>query len=112
MKAWFDEKSAQVSVDTVTAFGITLQSRYSKANELAELLLFARDLAADDLHSFIKKAFYDSKACLCSFEFSNQIDEFSPKAVEIFKIAETNISSFEWFGRAYHNVGTDEDLPY
>lgn len=112
MKNWFDEKAGQVSAGTLTAFDIKLTSRYSKADELAELLLFAKDLALSGLHVVIKEAFYDSKSSVCSFEFAKELNEFSPEALEVFKIAETNISSFEWFGRAYHNVGPDDDFPH
>jgi hypothetical protein len=45
MNPFFDEKVSQVSTGNVVAFGIPLMSRYSKANELAEMLLFARIIA-------------------------------------------------------------------
>lgn len=45
MKEYFDEKARQIDCSDLVSFGIPISSRYGKAHELAEMLLFTRELA-------------------------------------------------------------------
>lgn len=107
--SYFDEKSHQVSVHSLTAFGISLTSRYAKAHELAELLGFAQHAARFGVNKLIKEAFYDSKACLCTFEFTGDVEEFSTEATLILEAARETIGQFDWFGYIQHG-GPSRDL--
>lgn len=65
---YFGEKTHQISSEHMTAFGISLLTRYGKADEMAEMLRFAQLAAANGLHELVKEVFYDSQACLCTIE--------------------------------------------
>lgn len=106
---YFGEKSQQVSIYGMTAFGIDISSRYAKARELAELLAFAEHAARYGVHKLIEEAFYDSKACLCTFEFACEVDEFGVDATLIRQAAQETISQFELFGIVGHG-GSSRDL--
>lgn len=45
MTEYFDEKSEQISPRNITAFGINIESRYGKSQELVELIEFAHLVA-------------------------------------------------------------------
>lgn len=102
---YFGEKSPQIDTDTITAFGIGLTSRYAKAKEMMEMLKFARLLAAEGVHTYVKEVFYDSKAGLCSFTFTSDIKDGTAIAQIIESAAINSISQFEMFG--YINHGAD-----
>ena len=95
-------EKGQVNPGSCIAFGISLDSRHSKAWELAEMLQFADELAKADLHNYVKSVFYDSNADLCQFEFSEEVEEFSPEEDLIKEIALRTISQFEWHGSVGH----------
>ena len=107
--SYFDEKAQQVSVHSLTAFGISITSRYAKARELAELLAFAEHSARFGVHKLVKEAFYDSKACLCTFEFTSEIGEYSTEAMLILEAARETVGQFDWFGYIEHG-GPSRDL--
>lgn len=70
----FDEKAPQLSTRTLTAFGIELETRYGKCDEMIEMLEFTHLAAERGAAAFVKKLFYDSKAGLCTFEWHGEID--------------------------------------
>jgi len=113
MTDWFDEKASQVDVGKVIAFDIPLISRYSKARELAEMLLFANLAAGRDIAHHLKEVFYDSNSCCCSFAFKGRLALGDTAERELLAAAEETISQFEWFGTIYHGAGTasDSELP-
>lgn len=98
---YFDEKSEQVTPDTLEAFGIKIQSRYGRARELREGLLFAEDLAEKGLHGFVLEVFFDSKADICSFSLG-ETDLFPQISQGILDCALEHISQFDWEGTVYH----------
>lgn len=102
MRDWFDEKSAQVSTDSVTAFGIPLISRHSKASELSEMLAFAVIVARANLQSHIARVFYDSNSCCCAFEFTKEPKPGSSTEQILLNAARSTISQFEWSGHIEH----------
>ncbi|SOT93563.1 hypothetical protein [Xanthomonas arboricola] len=98
---YFEEKSAEISVEEMTSFGVHIHTRYGKAWQMAEMLQFTTDLANLDLHQAVAKAFYDSKNNICNFEL---VDDEPPSEVSaaILKCAMRRITQFEWGGRIYH----------
>lgn len=98
---WFDDKSEQVSVSTLTAFGIALETRYGVARELAELLMFADAAAASDVNLCVVHALYDSKTCCCWLTLRDA-DEAQKQAV--FDAAMATLSQFDWEGQVFHGA--------
>lgn len=97
----YPEKN-QISSGSCIAFGIPLDSRHNKAWELAEMLLFADELAKRGLQQNVKSVFYDSNADLCQISLSPVIEEFSFEEDEIKEIALLTLSQFEWHGSVDH----------
>lgn len=95
-------EKGQINPDSCLAFGISLDSRHSKAWELAEMLLFADELAKAGLQKYVKSVFYDSNANLCQFEFNDDFEEFFFIEDEIKEAALKTISQFEWNGSVDH----------
>jgi len=95
-------EKGQINPGSCLAFGISLDSRHSKAWELAEMLLFTDELAKAGLQQYVKSVFYDSNADLCQFEFTDEVEEFSPIEDEIKEAALKTISQFEWHGSVDH----------
>jgi hypothetical protein len=102
---YFAEKMDQVSVDSMRAFGIEISTRHGRANELAEMILFARAAAIENVHHLVKSVFYDSNACLCTFEYNTNLELGDPKERLLFNAALETIGQFEWFGSCYHKEG-------
>ena len=102
MKKWFNEKVHQIDNASITAFGVTLETRYGNANEMIEMLSFVRDLAYNNLESNIKEIFYDTNACICNITFIDGLDQFSEESLDMLKIAKKHISQFDWFGFVQH----------
>lgn len=112
MTDWFDEKTAQVDVSSITAFGIPLITRHAKARELAEMLAFANLAARRDLAHHLKEVFYDSNSCCCSFKFHGRLNIGDTAERELLEAAKETISQFEWFGSIHHGAGTaDGEFP-
>lgn len=100
--SYFDEKTHQMSVGNIEAFGIDLVSRYAQADEMAEMLLFAELVAKQGHHSLITSVFYDSKACICTFELDDGVDPLSDVGETIKQCADQTIIQFDWGGYIYH----------
>lgn len=96
----FDEKSRQLDTGTLSAFGIYLQTRHNKAQELIEMLQFAQASARANLHQRVESVFYDSNACLCQFTFRPELN--ADEEDQFFQIAMKTISQFEWDGAVFH----------
>ena len=98
---YFDEKSAEISVEDMTSFGIHIHTRYGKAWQMAEMLQFTTDVANLDLHRAIAKVFYDSKNDTCYFDLTD--DQLPPeKNSAILECAKRRITQFEWDDCIYH----------
>ena len=108
MTSFFDEKASQVEPGELVAFGINIISRYSKANELIEMLSFAKLAALDDVADAVDEIFYDSKACICSFKFSRDIYFGDPTERKLFSAAIATIGQFDWFDTVHHRGEEDE----
>lgn len=110
MTDFFDEKARQVDVDSLTAFNIQLTSRYAKARELAEMLMFANYAAAVGLHGLVESVFYDSKADLCTPEFSSAHRFGSPADRVLLGCAKRSLSQFQWDGMIFHGDAFSAEL--
>ena len=95
---WFKDKAHQVFPASITAFGIHLDSRYGKANELSEMLNFAQRLALSGLEGVLERVEYDSKAATCSFDFNSGFSKDDSRAAQVLEIALKTVSNFDWFG--------------
>ncbi len=101
-KPYFGEKDSQIEQDSLVAFGIKLYSRYGKADEMAEMLEFASEVAMLDVADAVKEVFYNSKICICNFEFTrDELDEKTKN--KILLAAAKTISAFDWFDEWWHN---------
>ncbi|MCC7732758.1 hypothetical protein [Klebsiella pneumoniae] len=99
---YFEEKAAQISVGGMTAFGITISTRYDRAGEMAEMLQFTKKAARAGLHHFVEEIFYDSKADLCTFKFVDGFDQNGEDAQKFKRIAAETIGQYYIFGDIGH----------
>lgn len=102
MEDWFAEKHPQVDPSVVNAFGIELDSRHSQADEIIELIAFAQACARNKVAHYVKRAFYDSKANMCSLELDPAVREGDTVAEAILEAALETIGQFDWFGIVQH----------
>ena len=100
---YFDEKESQVKPGSLEAFGISIESRYSKAEEIIEMLNFTKELALNNVAHYVTSVFYDSKATICSFEFDQTIQDGDPIAIQIQIAADKTISHFDIFGNVNYD---------
>lgn len=108
MTSYFDEKAHQVEPGRLSAFGIDIISRYSKADELIEMLSFAQKAALAGVADAVEEVFYDSKACICSFKFTRDISFGDPTEQKLFAAAIQTIGQFDWFDTVHHRGEEDE----
>jgi hypothetical protein len=104
MKQFFGEKSQQIEPPVLEAFGIEIHSRYGQASELIELMNFARLVAEKKAAHYVKRAFYDSKAYLCTLELDPSVQEGDAVAAAILEAATEHIGQFDWFGAPMHGA--------
>ncbi len=110
MKQYFEEKSQQVSPESLKAFGIEIFSRYGNADEIIEMINFSKLAAQNDIAHYVKRVFYDSKANLCTFEFVDSVKEYDPVAEALKQAAMESIGQFDWFGTVGHGAPLDDDM--
>lgn len=103
---FFEEKSRQLSVSGMDAFSIPISSRYARADELSEMLMFAKEVARLGLQNHVKNVFYDTPACLCVIEINDDTDWYDDEGVAIKACAEKTIAQFQWAGCVYHRNDT------
>ncbi len=108
MSSFFDEKAVQVSPGSLTAFGVHIISRHSKASELIEMLSFVQAAARDDISDVLDEVFYDSNSCCCSFRFKHELPLGDPVERKLLAAAEKTIGQFEWDGVIHH--GRNESM--
>ena len=98
MSSFFEEKSEQVVPGAMAAFGIQLLSRYGRARELREMLDFAERTARLGAQRYVISVFYDSQACLCTFELADIVRQGDPVGRALWAAADESIEQFEMFG--------------
>ena len=104
MKEFFGEKSHQIQPSALEAFGVTIHSRYGQAHELIELMNFTKLLAEKKVAHYVKRAFYDSKACLCTLELDPSVQQGDAVADTILEAATETIGQFDWFDTFQHGA--------
>lgn len=100
--SYFGEKSHQLSTGSLEAFGISLCSRYAKADEMIQMLSFAELVAQQGLHHLVSEAFYDSGSCCCTFTLKPDVDPLSAVGEQIKECALATIGQFDWEGSVLH----------
>ena len=104
-KDYFDEKASQVNPEALTAFGISIFSRYGKASEIKEMISFAESVCAAGISELVQDVFYDSKACTCFITIKvGLFDDFSLQIGKILDCALEHIRQFEWNGCTQHGA--------
>lgn len=107
------DNKPQVSSGRFEAFGVSVWSRYDHDSEIAEMLGFVEDLACEGLEGVLEEVFYDSKACLCTFEFAPGFDLKGHIAEIVLSCAKRHISQFIWDDRyeqsdAFDDMGNED----
>lgn len=90
---------------------IKFVSRYDDPTELEEMANFVEQANKSFFAPCVHALFYDSKACLCTFQLSDKLEEFDTAAQQIFELALETIRQFEWFGCVYHGKNQQERFP-
>lgn len=103
MKDYFEEKTRQIEPGDITAFGIPLSSRYAKATDMAEMLMFVHKVASAGLHHHVESVSYDTKACLCVIYLHDEELWFGEAGKQIRTYAKETISQFQWHGTVGHS---------
>jgi len=97
----------------MTAFGIRLVSRHANAQEMIELIEFARAAAHANVNMFVAEAFYDSASSCCHFTLSALLDSAGQAPAQtLLAIASQTISQFQWQGLIHHGrADPDHEAP-
>jgi hypothetical protein len=111
MKEFFGEKSHQIEPSALEAFGVTIDSRYGQARELIELMNFTKLLAEKKLAHYVKLAFYDSKACMCTLELDPSVQQGDAVADTILEAATETIGQFDLFDTVHHGKPLSDIYP-
>lgn len=91
----FSEKGAQVKPGSLVAFGIPIDSRYGKADEIVRMLMFSNVAARMGVAAFIAGVFYDSKSCCCTIELKEEASR-QPEVQSIVELCgDSTLSLFE-----------------
>jgi hypothetical protein len=98
MLHYFGEKARQIDPGALVAFGMAISSRYDQANEIVELISFARRVAEKKVTPYVKHAWYNSKATLCTIELDPSVHEGDAVADAILEAATETVTQFDWFG--------------
>jgi hypothetical protein len=96
---WYDDLVSILIKKKLDDINIT--SRDDNQREIEEMEFFVAIVKKMGLASLVNSVFYDSKSCICSFEFSQSLEEYDSL---IFDAAKESISQFEWFGRVFYGM--------
>lgn len=105
---YFAEKAHQISETSMSAFGVPVITRYAKASEMAEMLMFMQYAAAKGLHTLVKEVFYDSQACVCTIELHDPQEYLSESGLALRECAQRAISQFDWDGCIGHGASLQD----
>lgn len=106
---YFGEKSQQISPNSITAFGIDIISRYGNAEEIIQMINFAKKIAISGISNYVSEIFYDSKANQCSLKLAPSVKADDPIGKLIYEAASTTISQFDWFGEVSGTLFFEDD---
>jgi hypothetical protein len=96
----------EVEPERLTAFGVSICSRYGQAGEIIEMLNFVQECAAQGIVKYLDSVFYDSNASMCTIKY-RVLEENSPIALAIFENAKKHISQFMWLDWCCHSDAID-----
>lgn len=99
---YFDEKSRQLDIGGLTAFGIRLSSRHARASEMIEMIAFAQLAALQSANHLVSEVYYDSNSQCCYFTLSPDVNPHGDDGERIKSCALRSISQFDWDGMAEH----------
>ena len=105
---FFGEKSHQIQPSALEAFG---DSRYGQARELIELMNFVKLLAEKKVAHYVKRAFYNSKACMCTLELDPSVQQGDAVADAILEAATETIGQFDLFDTVHHGKPLSDIYP-
>lgn len=112
MNPWAQDRTHQLDTQAMTAFGIRIVSRHANAQEMIELIEFARAAACANVNMFVPEAFYDSGSGCCSFKLSAALDGAGDAAKQaVLSAALETISQFLWFGGVRHGRPMHSEPP-
>lgn len=114
---WSEEQLSKShhKANNVTGDGdhvILYQSRHFLDHEDKEMKNFIEVASKRGLTSYVISLFYDSNACLCVFEFTDDIDQYDPSdpiALKLLEVATETISQFEWGDSIRHGANVIKD---
>lgn len=82
--------------------GIKIWSRDEREGEIKEMENFVEAVKQQSLAPYVRSLFYDSNACCCYFELTDDVEQYSVIADVLFDIAIETIGQFEWFDSIQH----------
>ncbi|MDE4538040.1 hypothetical protein GIB19_12510 [Pseudomonas sp. ITEM 17296] len=97
----------EVSVDSMTVFGIVIDTRHGKAYELAEMINFCVVAVGAGLQRRVESLFYDSNDCCCRIRLKPPVPGYDDVDRILKTVALHTISQFEWDGVIEHGTGLD-----
>lgn len=105
------EKAQEVDPDRLTAFGISISSRYGKCWEIEEMLAFCRRVAEEGAATYIAEVFYDSKSCTANIRFEEEA-AVNPSIVQgVEAIADETFSQYQRQDGSISGRLPDEEAP-
>lgn len=96
------DDAGQIHPSSCTAFGITLDTRHAKAQEMIEMLAFAQAAAQEGIHRRVQELFYDSNSCTCTITCDDMVRDGTVLDARVRKIAESCLTQFQWHGQVLH----------
>lgn len=88
--------------------GIEIISRRQVESQLREMVSFCELAHEKGLSHFITSMIYCSNSDCCSFEFSDEVQQYSEIANKIHQVARETIGQFDWFGSTDHGKQSQE----
>lgn len=91
---WLSEKGGQVEPGSLVAFGIPINSRYSKVLEIMEMLAFAHLAAQAGVAGYVDSVFYDSQSCCCTVQLKPEAERQPDVARTLGECGDRTLSQF------------------
>ena len=88
---------------TEVIHGIEITSRHGEKGEMAQMRNLANALKEEARLGMVVKMFYDSKNCICEFEFKETAPNYQGKyMLDILELAQDHLNQFDWNGTVLH----------
>jgi hypothetical protein len=89
-------------------YGIKICSRRQVESQIREMVNFCELAQKKGLSHFVTSMLYCSNSDCCSFEFSDEVEQYGGIANEIRQVARETIGQFDWFGSVDHGKPSQE----